>query len=269
MMSRQASKALGAIVFTALLTPSKGVTQERQSIPEEVLVGPGLVLDEDGNERWPTPDDALRALRDPSILPPGVTRLGPAGSVLGQEYERRRPTELDALANALADVILTSEGFDMTDDRDEYDLQRGILSTLGSAASGGERGTPHPGSFDALIRVYETLVAEALADGGTDPVEELERRKGPGYGWRLKSALRWIFLADMVGRGANYVLAVVAATEPPNLEETWPMRPGSLWCEAADIVRFGDGPTEENPRRGELPAAALDDEAFYQLCGYH
>ena len=265
--------AVWGITLTAILAPSGGIAQERNpGVPQEILTGRGIVLDEDGNERWPTPTDALRAFWEPSILPHPenwAARSQPAIAVLRQEYERHPTEELDALANALADSVLAYETpEDMTE---EYDLQRDIFWTLEAAASAGGNGdgTPHAASLDALVRIYETVVAKALADGRTDPVDELQRSGGPGGHWQLKSALRSIFRADMEGRGADYVLAVVAATEPPNLEETWPMRPGSLWCEAVDIVRFGDGPTEENPRRGELPAAALDDEAFYQLCGYH
>lgn len=266
--------AVGALILAALLAPHGGVAQERESrLPREILLGLGPVLDEDGERRLPTPADALRAFWQTEILPregaelASSARTYPAIAVLRQEFERHPTVELDALANALADSILAYEAPEnMTE---EYRLQGDIFSTLRAAASGGGYGIPHSGSFDALVRIYETIVATALADGGTDPVEELNRRNGPGGTVQLRRALRSIFWADMEGRGADYVLAVVAASEPPDLEDTWPIRPGSLWCEAANIVRYGDGPTEENPRRNELPPLALDDEAFYQLCGYH
>ncbi|MCZ0936428.1 MAG: hypothetical protein OXJ54_14740 [Gemmatimonadetes bacterium] len=258
-------------MLTALLSPSEGVGQERERM-QEIPFGPGLVLDEDGEQRLPTPEDALRAFWDPSILPhPGswAARTEPAIAVLGQEYERHPTVELDALANALADSILASEvPEDMTE---EYRRQADIFSTLAAAARGYEplERVPHPASFDALVRIYETIVAKELADGGTDPVEELRRRGRPGGHWlRLKDALRSIFDADRTGRGADYVLAVVAGTEPPHVEDVWPIRPGSLWCEAADIVRKNSG-LGDHPRKGELPPLALDDEMFYQLCGYH
>ncbi|WP_420635315.1 hypothetical protein [Candidatus Palauibacter sp.] len=275
MRTRTRNRVWGGVVLTALLAPSGSVAQEQER-PQETLIGPGLVLDEDGERRLPTPADALRAFWQTEILPhpsgelPYGARTYPAIAVLRQEFERHPAVELDAVANALADSILAYEvAEDMTE---EYYLQGDIFSTLTSAARAGRDGdgTPHAGSFDALVRIYETVVARELADGGTDPVEALRRRGRPGGHWlQLKNALRSIFQADMEGRGADYVLAVVAASEPPNIEDVWPMRPGSLWCEAADIVRFGDGPTEENPRRGELPPLALDDERFYQLCGYH
>ena len=258
----------GVVALAALLAPGVGVGQEPESPPPgERRLGPGMVLDEDGGRRPPTPADALGALRgDPDVaLPVGVQRFDPAIAVLRQEYESRPAVELNALANELADLILASD--DPEDGTDQYYLERDAFRVLRSAIDGG-RGTPHPGSFDALVRVYETSVAEALADGGTDPVVELRRRRPGGY-LRLSWALRSIFSADPVGRGADYVLAVVAASEPPTLDD-WRTGWQSLWCMAADIVRFGAGaPPEENPRRAELPDNALDDEMFYQLCKRH
>ncbi|MDE0258348.1 MAG: hypothetical protein OXR82_08145 [Gammaproteobacteria bacterium] len=270
MESKARNRVLGVVALTALLASGEGVAQERDR-PQEAQVGPGMVLDEDGGRRLPKPADALRAFWDPSILPHPenwAARTQPAIAVLRQEYERYPATELDALAAALADSILASEvPEDMTE---EYRLQDDIFWTLRLAAIGdGDRdGAPHTGSFDALVRIYETIVARALADGGTDPVEELERSRGPSGDWQLTSALQAIFSADRTGRGADYVLAVVAANEPPNIEDVWPMRLGSLWCEAADIVRQNSG-RGDHPRKGELPPLAQDDEMFYQLCGYH
>ncbi|WP_420441991.1 hypothetical protein [Candidatus Palauibacter sp.] len=266
MTTRTWTGMLGAAALAVLLASSGGLAQEPEYRPSGRL-GPGMVLDEDGGWRPPTPADALGALRgDPDVvLPVGVKRFEPVLAVLQQEYGPHPAAELDALANGLADMILASDPEDMTD---EYHLQFEAFSVLTAAASGG-RFTPHPGSFDALVRVYETIAAEALAGGGTDPVEELERRSGPRGASRLRSALTRIFQADEAGRGADYVLAVVAASEPPKLED-WHGLPSSLWCAAAKIVRDGGGlPPEENPRRAELPDSALDDEMFYQLCRYH
>ena len=268
MESRTRSRVLGVLALAALLVPSEGVAQERER-PQETPVGPGLVLDEDGGWRLPTPTDALRAFWEPSILPHPenwAARSQPAIAVLRQEYERHPTEELDALANALADSVLASEApEDMTE---EYYLEVDIFTTLNSAARAGGYGTAHAGSFEALVRIYETVVARALADGGTDPVEELRRRGGPRGASRLREALWTIFSADRTGRGAEYVLAVVAASEPPSIEDVWPIRPGSLWCEAANVVRKNSG-LGDHPRKDELPPLALDDEMFYQLCGYH
>ena len=259
--------APGAIVLLWLLVPASIFGQEREDRPPgEQRPGPGMVLDEDGGWRVPTPADALGALRgDPDVaLPTWVQRFEPALAVLRQEYESRTVAELDGLANALADLILASDPDDMTE---ESYVQWDAFRVLTSAAAGG-RGPPHPGSFDALVRVYETIAAEALASGGTDPVAELAGRR-PGGSRRLFSALTHIFQADRAGRGADYLLAVVEASEPPRLED-WPAFPHSLWCDAASLVRSGAGaPPEENPRRGELPDTALDDEVFYQLCRRH
>ena len=87
---------------------------------------------------------------------------------------------------------------------------------------------------------------------------------------RLSSALRSIFNADRTGRGADYLLAVIAANEPPDPHrDNWYEFPHSLWCTAAGIVRARGLPPEENPRRAELPDSALDDETFYLLCERH
>ena len=265
MTPRTWTKMLGAAALAFLLAPGGGLGQEDRP-PGERRLGPGMVLDEDGGSRVPTLADALGAMRgDPDVaLPVGVQRFDPALAVLRQEYGPRPAAELDELANALADLILASDPEYMTD---EYDIQDEALGVLSTAAAGG-RGRAHPGSFDALVRVYEMIAAEALADGGTDPVAELAGRR-PGGSRRLFSALTRIFQADRAGRGADYLLAVVEASEPPRLED-WPAFPHSLWCDAASLVRSGAGaPPEENPRRGELPDTALDDDMFYQLCRRH
>ena len=271
MTSRTWTRMLGAVALLALLAPGGVMGQEREDRPPSAAgYVRGMVLDGAGGWRAPTPADALRALRgDPDVLPHLDGDLGsPAITVLRQELESRPAAELDELAHALADLILTSEDPDITSE--EYGLQRDIFSVLAYAARTSGRGTPHPGSFDALVRVYETLVAEALAGGGTDPVAEITRRR-PGGSLRVWGALRSIFRADRDGRGADYLLAVIAASKPPERETgDWHPSPDSLWCVAASIVRSGAGaPPEENPRRGELPDIALDDDMFYQLCGLH
>ena len=269
MISKTWTRMPGVVALAALLAPGVGVGQEPESPPPgERRLGPGMVLDEDGGRRPPTPADALGALRgDPDVaLPVGVQRFEPAIAVLRQEYESRPAVELDALANGLADLILASDPEHGTEE--DY-LQRDAFRALNSAARGG-RGTPHAGSFDALVRVYETVAAEALAGGGTDPVAELERRRSGGSS-RLWSALTRIFQADEIGRGADYLLALITANEPPDPHrDNWYEFPHSLWCDAAKIVRDGGGlPPERNPRRAELPDSALDDDTFYLLCERH
>lgn len=268
------TRMLAAAALVALLAPGGSVGQEPETRrPGERrlapgMIGPGMVLDEDGGWRPPTLADAIGALRgDPDVaLPVGVQRFDPALAVLRQEYGPRPAAELDELAKALADLILAS---DPENTSEEADVQFEAFSVLATAARGG-RGPPHPGSFDELVRVYETIVAEALAGGGTDPVVELVRRR-PGGAARLWSALRSILNADRTGRGADYLLAIVAASEPPDPQrDNWYEFPHSLWCVAANILRDGGGrPPEENPRRAELPDSALDDETFYLLCELH
>ncbi|WP_420442073.1 hypothetical protein [Candidatus Palauibacter sp.] len=269
MKTRTWTRMLGAAALAVLLAPGGGLGQEREDRPPSVAgYVKGMVLDGAGGWRAPTPADALRALRgDPDVLPHLDGDLGSTAlTVLRQELESRPAAELDALANTLADLILASEDSDIVSE--EYGFQRNIFSVLAYAARADGRGTPHPGSFDALVRVYETIAAEALAGGGTDPVAEIARRR-PGDSWRVRGALRSIFRADRAGRGADYLLAVVAASEPPKLKD-WPAFPHSLWCDAADIIRAGAGaPPEENPRRADLPDSVLDDEMFYQLCRRH
>ena len=268
MTSRTWTRLLGAAALAGLLAPGGGLGQERETRPPgEDRSGPGMVLDGNGGWRAPTPADALRALRgDPEVLPLGTNRAAPALAVLRQELKPHPAAELDGLANALADLILASDPEDMTE---EYYVQRDAFAVLRSAARGG-RGTPHPGSFDALVRIYETLATEALAGGKTDPVAELARRR-PGGSSRLWNALGTIFQADRAGRGADYLLALVAASEPPDPDrDNWYEFPHSLWCTAASIVRSGAGaPPEENPRRAELPDLATDDDMFYELCRRH
>ncbi|WP_419950116.1 hypothetical protein [Candidatus Palauibacter sp.] len=270
MISRTWTRMPGVVALAALLGAGGGVGQEPETRPpwEGPGPGPGMVLDEDGGWRPPTPADALAALRgDPGVaLPVGVQRFDPALAVLRQEYESRPAAELDALANELADLILATDPEHQTE---EYHLQSDAFRVLTSAARGGEGDPPHAGSFDALVRVYETIAAEALAGGGTDPAVELRRRRPADGTLRLSSAITSIYQADRTGRGADYLLAVIAASDAPTIED-WLTGWQSLWCMAANVVRSGVGaPPEENPRRAELPDSALDDEMFYQLCKLH
>lgn len=110
-------------------------------------------------------------------------------------------------------------------------------------------GVPLPEAFDALVRIYETLAARALAEGGDDPFLEAARRdhahRTPdGFQTtfehtRLDGALRHVFSADMApgGRGWAYVLALFERSKPPCREGEGPPdcatgRLGSAWCAA-------------------------------------
>ena len=116
-------------------------------------------------------------------------------------------------------------------------------------------GVPVPEAFDALVRIYETLSARALADGGDDPFMEAawrdhEGRTPDGHDTtfevlRMYSSLQHIFDADPApgGRGWAYVLALFERSKPPCREGDGPpeppdctVGPGSVWCAAGDLL---------------------------------
>ncbi len=68
----------------------------------------GMVLDEDGVSRPPTPEDALRALRGDELLGSQMHEQ-PAIAVLRQVFEPRSQEELHQFARAMADVFLTTD----------------------------------------------------------------------------------------------------------------------------------------------------------------
>ncbi len=195
----------------------------------------GMVLDEDGVSRPPTPKDALRALHGGSS--------DPALAVLRQVFEPRPPEELDQFARALADVILTSDPADYP--ADDYRVAREARWALRYAAQQHDEGTPYDGAYDQLVRIYETLVARALENGGTDPFKELDRLESelggrPRYA-QLSMVLYSIFAADSERRGADYVVALIEASEPPELGEYNAPAP-TLWCNAVDaLYQVGKG----------------------------
>ena len=81
-------------------------------------------------------------------------------------------------AGALAEIL--EAGAAEEHYSEEFHVQSAVLSALRVAAMRDPEvpGTPHDGSFEALVRVYETLAARVLADGGTDPFEETYRDDG-------------------------------------------------------------------------------------------
>ncbi len=194
----------------------------------------GMVLDEDGVSRPPTPEDALRVLREGSI--------DPALAVLRQVFEPRSPEELDRFASDLGEIILTTNPAD--EDRIAFEARMGLL--LAALQYEGGRGTPYAGAYDQLVRVYETLVARALENGGTDPFKEMHRLDEAEPGGRpryaqLSGVLSSIFAADPERRGADYVVALIEGAEPPELEEYSAPAP-TLWCNAADaLYQNGEG----------------------------
>ena len=229
---------------------------------------PGMLLD---GRQWriPTDQEALQALtfeRDEWDLLDGQNVHRPIASILRQAFGPRPEAELDALANDLADRILADESM-------QGRVRRNAATALRAAARRGDPGwgTPHRGSVRALVRVYETLAAEALAGtGGNDPILEAARRWLPQDGWPraryhlLTSALFDVLWSDPEGFGRDYVLDLIGRNEPP--PRCWrgyirqdgptegPLRPcpmGSTWCLAGNAL-YGEvvhGARKEHARR--------------------
>lgn len=273
----------GALVLAALLWPSGAEGQEVRLIHPD-----GRVRADEGGWRAATPADALRVLREDFVLREdlGVRLPSPsrvAEAVLRQVHESRPPGELDALAGALAEIL---EAGAAERDSEEYHLQRESLSALFAAAMRDPEapGTPHDGSFEALVRVYETLAVRALADGGTDPFEEMYRAAGrrsstPEYS-QLRNTLRYIHSVRPDAEGGDYLLAVFEAAEPPE-PYTHNGHVASVWCVAGELLRgpssvrtLPDGRLEEVPepnpkwpgRMSELPEIARDPREFLSRC---
>jgi len=142
------------------------------------------------------------------------------------------------------------------------------------------RGEPVPEAFDALVRIYETLVERALADGGDDPFLEAGRRDDAnstpdGFHTtseevRLYGALSNIIDADLSpdGRGWAYVLGVYERSKPPCRERDGSPNPpdcstgrlGSAWC--------ASGKRLHQTMLGEpMPWPAPDRELWERRCG--
>ena len=111
------------------------------------------------------------------------------------------------------------------------------------------RGVPVPEVFDGLVRIYETLAARAIANGGDDPFLEAawrDEEAAGGHSWRLYRSLSHVFRADLApdGRGWAYALALFERSRPPCKEYDGPpeapdctVGPGSAWCAAGDLLR--------------------------------
>ena len=147
-----------------------------------------------------------------------------------------------------------------------------VLLIMAAAPEAEVRGVPYDGAFDALVRIYETLAAQALSEGGSDPFAEADRRT-PYGDWKLRGALHSIYLADMSGRGADYLLAVFRGSEkpPPPCEGARCVH-GSAWCAAGDIlvsagIRGRDPLRALEPPEGSEPLVSEEIASEYgQLC---
>lgn len=269
----------GALALAApLLWPFGAEGQEVRLIHPD-----GRVRADDGGWRAATPADALRVLReDLGVRWPSRV----AEAVLRQVHDPRSPGELDALADALAEILVATAA----EDRRSKVYREAQGALYAAAVRNPEApGTTHDGSFEAMVRVYETLAARALANGGTDPFEETPRvdraaRNGrgsvnPEYP-QLRIALGRIYSVRPDTEGGDYVLALFRAAEPPE-PYTRNGYVASLWCEAGDLLRppsrvwqLPDGRLEEEPvpdperpgRMSELPEIARDPREFLSRC---
>ena len=224
----------------------------------------GMVADDGGEWRSPTVEEALHAL---SLEHLGDWRPlhrqslhSPMTAILRQALGRDPATDLDALADALADMILA-------DRSPEGRVRRNAAAALTAAslpAHPDHGGTPHAGSLDALIRVYETRAAQVLAAGGG---EDLFREALGSQGELLLSqSLSDVFRADPEGRGRDYVLGIQHRSNPPpeycgqdrmllSREDRAVCRQDrdSTWCVAGGIVyniMVHDAREEDARRRG-------------------
>ena len=257
---RRARAAAGAVALAALLAPHALPAQE-EAEDRRRWMGPGLVLDEDGRRRPPTPADALRLLAETAIEPPGQ-QYGyasfPAVAVLTQRYERHPRAELDALADAMVKMILADESV-------EGRVRKKLVRHLRSASQAdafppGAGATPYEGAFDRLRRVYETLADRALAGGGPDPFHALydTRDAEPDdaqFSRRdaLRRALFYVYHADPAGRGRDYVLAIIARGQPEGV--TWETY--SAWCAASKLLHEND------------PESLPDHDAYRANCRFY
>ena len=234
-------------------------------VPAAGQAGPpparGMVAD-GGEWRNPTVEEALRAL----TLERGEWRPlrrqdvhSPMAAILRQALGRDPATDLDGLADALADMILA-------DRSPEGRVRRNAAAALRAASSTTSPdygGTPHAKSLDALVRVYETRAAQVLAaSGGEDPFLEARGSQRALLGQSLSD----IFWADREGRGRDYVLGVQRRSNPPPEycgqdrsalpQKSLAMcRRDSTWCVAAGTVyaRIVHDAREEDARRRGVP----------------
>ena len=181
----------------------------------------------------------------------------PMAAILRQSLGLHPATDLDGLADALANMMLA-------DRSPEGRVRRNAAAALRAASSPTSPdygGTPHARSLDALVRVYETREAQVLAAGGG---EDLFLKARGSQGELLSQSLFDIIWADPEGRGRDYVLGIQQRSNPPPEycgQERWKLsqedrakcRWDSTWCIAgsalySEIVH--DAREEDARRRG-------------------
>ena len=241
-----------AAVAAALLAPETGAGQ------------PPLVLDS-GRARPPTAAEVLERLAAGDDRDAGVM----AKHLLRQTYGPMPEAEIEALIDAMVDLMLA----DTVGREALFQARHALVSAvwrpgtylhgnIGYLTEDDLKGEPVPAAFDALVRVYETRAARALAEGGDDPFLEAARRDfepreagraPPGRPEHdvLLGSLRDIFNADQEGRGWAYVLALFERSKPPQAGDR-----GSIWCAAGHFLHYAlyprpgrPGPDPERYRR--------------------
>lgn len=223
-------RSLVVLAFAATLAPLPVTAQEQVG-----QYGRGMVHDEEGGWRLPTPAEALEAVRLRET--DQVELIVP---MLRQVYQRRTVAEVDALADSLVAMMLADES-ELGKLR-EYGYA--ALRMAGAPARAGDAGTPYTGAVDAVVRVYETRARWALEAGGDDPFREIFRRFqiGESQRWEVRAlsdALGDVLLMeDSAYRGPDYVLALFEGSDPPdaNRSRIDPADRGSMWCEAGFLL---------------------------------
>ena len=239
MTSRIAIAALAALA----LPMTTGAAQERPTA-EDVLLR--LTAGEDSAVRRKASNDATELMR--------------------QEHGPMTAEEISVLIEALVEVALAAD-IDHRSDLYEDHASRALVYAVrrpgsyvdewGYVGADEYPGEPVPEAFDALVRIYETRVARALASGGGDPFLEAafrgEARRTPTgerttfEEFQLYHALGEIFAADLGpdGRGWAYVLALFKRSKPPCKERDGApeppdctVGPGSAWCAAGRLLHM-------------------------------
>ncbi len=262
MISRIAALAVAALV----LPMATGAAQERPTA-EDVLLR--LASGEDSAVRDKAGDDATDLLR--------------------QVHGPMTAEEIAALIDALVEVTLAVDIRSYLYENTHasralvYAARRPgsyMDSTLEYVGVDERPGEPVPGAFDALVQIYETRVARALASGGDDPFMEASFRdeassRTPTGGnttfeeLQLNSALGDLFDADLGpdGRGWAYVLALFERSKPPCKEYDGAPEPpdctagpGSTWCAAGRLLHM-------TPMGDARPWPGPDPDLWGRRCG--
>lgn len=214
-----------------------------------------------------------------------------AGSLLRQVHGPVTAAEIAALIEGLVEIALAPGAYGHGPRQAGSALRHaawrpgvyvdgwGYLSDLpDSPDSLRLRGVPVPEAFDALVRIYETLAARALADGGDDPFLEAARRdhkrRRPDGRWttfeesRLRRSLSNVFHAGLApdGRGWRYALALFERSRPPCKERDGTpeppdctVGPGSGWCAAGKLLH-------EETLGGARPWPGPDQDLWKRRC---